>query len=602
MKKILHLAIISILAFNLTSCNEWLDVNDNMDSPTNLSASVAARLPWLQHSYGYAYGNASVTVASAIGHMASRSTNSAYEDYAPGLGSGPTTPYQQWFVDGASNVKDLIIKAEKEQAWHYIGAAKVVEAMGYVLMADIYGEMPFTEACSSSLTPVYDNGKTIYEGCLAKLDEALAMFAKEQPITATKLSKGDNWNNGDIQKWIKLCHGLKARWLNNMSKKSTYDPTTILAEIAKGPAGNADNSIVNHVNAVDDMDGDPLVGDPLKTSFVFDVAAWGSWGRINKWYMNILTNSFTGGTKDIDPRLEKLVPSCERWKDINGDGTKEKYWDMTEGVDLINGTVRVESSKAPMDPQFNTKTKQWYISATDTRRLGDTAYLQIRSLCAAIAGAGYDGNSTRTWGDGTVMTTGTFYSRPEAPTDIITYHEMCFIKAEILFRQGDKGGALTAYKEGIAAHINHMQAKLASYGGDKQNPGRNPMNQAAIDKFLSSKAVTGEITMTKIMLQKYVAMSFTVQNWNDMRRFDYSTPGKFGEVYADFDRPAAFKNTATNTQYFPGNSKSDVNYWFRRFRHCGHEINYNNANLTASNPKALAADIWSVPVWWDTTE
>jgi Starch-binding associating with outer membrane len=602
MKKILHIAIISILAFNLTSCSEWLDVNKNPDSPTNLSASVSARLPWLQHAYGYAYGNAAVTVAPAIGHMASRSSYAAYQDYSPGTNAGPTTPYQQWFVDGACNVKDLVDKATKEEAWYYVGAARVVEAMGYVLMADIYGEMPFTEACGESLTPAYDNGKTIYEGCLAKLDEALEMFAKTQPLTATKLVDGDNWNGGDVQKWIKLCHGLKARWLNNMSKKSIYDPTKVLAELAQGPASNAESTIINHVNAVDDMEGDPLIGDPLRTSFAFDVAAWGTWGRINLWYMNILTNSYTGGTKDIDPRLDKLVPSCERWKDLNNDGVKEKYWDRTKGVDLINGTVRVESSSAPLDNKFDTKTKKWSVITEDTRRKGDTAYLQINSLCAAISGAGYDGNSTKTWPDGTVLTTGTFYTRPEAPTDIITYHEMCFIKAEVLFRQGDKGGALVAYQNGIKAHIKHMQDKLTSYGEDKQNIGRNPMNQAEIDAFLASPTVTGEITMSKIMLQKFIAMSFTVQNWNDMRRFDYSAPGKYGVVYTDFDRPAAFKNSASNTQYYPGNSKTDPDYWFRRFRHCSHESNYNNTQLLLSNPKAYAPELLSIPVWWDTAE
>ncbi len=602
MKQIFNFILISVLALSLSSCNKWLDVNTDPDSPTNTTASCAARLPWIQHAYGYAYGNASTTVSVAIGTLASRSSYSGYEDYAPGTGAGPTTPYQQWFIDGASNVNDLIVKAEAEGAWHYIGAAKVVQAMGYVLMADIYGEIPFTEAVGNSLTPKYDDGKTIYEGCLALLDDALTYFAKTQATTATPLSKGDNWNEGDVNKWIKLAHGLKARWLNNLSKKSSYNPTEILKELEQGPASNAENTIVDHINSPSDMVGDPLIGDPLKSSFIFDCAAWGSWGRINQWYMNLLTNDYTGGTKEVDPRIDKLVPSCERWADLNGDGVKEKFFVRTKGVDLINGTVRVESGSAPLDPQFNTTTKKWSINSTDEKRLGDTVYLQIRSLCAMISGAGYDGNSTRTWADGTVMTTGTFYSRPEAPTDVMTYHEMCFIKAEVLLRKGDAAGALAAYQAGIKAHIEHMNAKLASYGGDKQNPSRNPMPQADIDAFMKSKVVTGPITMSKIMLQKYIAMSFTVQNWNDMRRFDYSVNGKFGEVYVDFDRPNKFKQTPTSAEYFPGTAKTDPTYWFRRFRHCSHEINYNSANLKASNEKALKPDIWSVPVWWDTAE
>ena len=31
--------------------------------------------------------------------------------------------------------------------------------------------------------------------------------------------------------------------------------------------------------------------------------------------------------------------------------------------------------------------------------------------------------------------TGTFYARPNSDSDILTYSEMCFIKAEVLFRK-----------------------------------------------------------------------------------------------------------------------------------------------------------------------
>ena len=148
-----------------------------------------------------------------------------------------------------------------------------------------------------------------------------------------------------------------------------------------------------------------------------------------------------------------------------------------------------------------------------------------------------------------------------------------------------------------------MNAKLKTWAGDKLNPDRNPMKDSDITAFLASKAIAqteSELTMAKIMQQKFIAMSFTVQNWNDMRRFNYSTPGAFGVVYPDFDRPMAF--SSTSTQYFPGAAKTDENYWFRRFKQCSHEINYNQESLKASNSKALLPEIWSVPVWWDKAE
>ena len=51
----------------------------------------------------------------------------------------------------------------------------------------INGEMPFTEALSSALTPAYDDGKTIYEGCIALLDEALEEFDRKTRINENVL-------------------------------------------------------------------------------------------------------------------------------------------------------------------------------------------------------------------------------------------------------------------------------------------------------------------------------------------------------------------------------------------------------------------------------
>lgn len=373
MKKIFSLILAMVCIFSLTSCNKWLDINTDPDNPSNSTASCASRLPWIQHAYGYAYGNASTEIAVAIGQNVTRYSYSAYGDYnCYGTTAGPVTPYQMFFCLAGPNFQDLIDKAKAEDAYYYIGAAEVIKAMGFVLMVDLYGEIPFTDALGANLSPAYDDGKTIYDGCIALLDDALTQFAKTQPATATPLSTGDNWNGGDVNKWIKLCHGLKARWLNNLSKTSDYDMTAILAEVAQGPQSEAESTIITHKDDLSDTVGDPFIGDPLMSSFIFNVAAWGSWNRINAWYMNLLTNSYTGGSNVIDPRIHALVPYCQRWKDTNGDGINDtQYWDMTTGVDIINSDIRVQDASAPYGYNFNDKksdvTETYTISDATTR-------------------------------------------------------------------------------------------------------------------------------------------------------------------------------------------------------------------------------------------
>ncbi len=652
MKKIYSFILTALLAVILVSCNKWMDINVDPDTPSNATATCATRLPWIQHSYGYAYGNASTTVSGITGQQVTMNNYRDYQNYnVYTYTAGIVNPYQMFFVNGGANIQDLIDRATAENAYHYIGAAKVLKAMGFVMMVDLYGEMPFTEALSSALTPAYDDGKTIYDGCIALLDEALEEFAKSQPATATPLSAGDNWNGGNVQKWIKLCHGLKARWLNNQSKLSSYNPDAVLAEVAQGPTNNSESTVIRHFNSASDTDADPLIGDPVLTSFIFNVAAWGYHFRNSQYMIDLLTNKYTSSLGYVkDPRYHKLLSHTMRWKDTNADGVNDtQYWDNDpQGVDIINSDFMMNATTVPNLCSFNTskddiiikytiadateranfissvdgnhvyevegndvkvhyKYRTWYNSSTDYRRAGDTIYSTIRAFHRAIS-SGFDGYSSRFVTDAngikTFENSGTFYSRPEAPTDVLTYHEMCFIKAEALLRKGDAGGALTAYQQGIKAHIDHMQAILIEQEGGKDfdvNPHYGRMDAAEIAAFYASDVYTGPISMKKIMCQKFIAMNFTLQNWVDMRRFNYSAGniGSFGVVYEGFDRPYITKYNTNLAACFPGATKTANNYWFRRFMQCSHEIRYNKTQLLAIQPKAQDPDIWSTPVFWD---
>jgi hypothetical protein len=181
---------------------------------------------------------------------------------------------------------------------------------------------------------------------------------------------------------------------------------------------------------------------------------------------------------------------------------------------------------------------------------------------------------------------------------------MCFIKAEVYMRKGDKANALLAYKEGIKAHLDMMQAKLSEWqatGYTATNPDMAPMDAAAINTYLSGSAVcqnAGDLTMSDIMLQKYIAMGCSIENWNDMRRFNFSAGdvGGFGVIYPGYQRGGLFSGSSQLT----GSSPTDPRYWMRRWMLPPvYEINYNSINTLALNPHAAEPNIWSMPVWWD---
>jgi hypothetical protein len=201
-----------------------------------------------------------------------------------------------------------------------------------------------------------------------------------------------------------------------------------------------------------------------------------------------------------------------------------------------------------------------------------------------------------------INSTGSFYIRADAPAHLVAYHEMCFIKAEVMFRKGQLGEALTAYKAGIRAHMEAMNKKLSTY--PQTVYGKQIISENEIASFLVSSAVAqnaGQLTMAKIMQQKQIAMSMTMQNWNDMRRFDYSAADpQYGIVYPDFGRPYEFDAAAK--ECYPSDDPTNPRYWPRRIQQCSHERNYNSENWLASNPEAAERTIISYPVWWDTQE
>jgi hypothetical protein len=644
MKKIIIVTVGVFLLLGISSCKDWLDVNVDPNNPSDASATVNIRLPWIQHYYMYAWGTANMRTSTIAGLLtqtySATAANSMLAAWKP-LQSSCTTVYQNWFLGAAVNLGPMIKKAEESGAYHYIGAAYCIRAMGFMMMLDLHGEIPYTEALTGKYNPVYDQGDVIYNGCMADLDLAIEYFSKTQEAGAIALAAGDTWNGGDVSKWIKLCYGLKARYLNQVSKKTTlYNPTAILAALEKAPLSNNDNIIMKHYNVSGDATNF-TVGDPYQANTTWDAVGYGSNQRATRWYANMLTNTFTGGSGVPDPRLPKLLPAMMKNIVLNAAGDIVSYeWTRDTGVDMMNSDIRLNSgplsasyatanqnvkytiADAAERDLFISKLKQpftvsgndvtvtykkgsFYINTTNYKRAGDTIYVNIRSNSLSTSGrSATDMYFYPLTTANAVAGTGNFYARPNSDSDILTFSEMCFIKAEALFRQGKPAEALTAYKTGIQANFDRMQIKLNEWKtAGTVNPDQMPMNQADITAYMTSAAVVqsaAALTMADIMRQKMIAMGFSAQNWNDLRRFNYSTGnvGNFGVVYKDYKRPFEFSSTNVMT----GSSPSDLTYWFRRFSQSPHESNYNNEQLMKSNPLAMKDAIWSDPVWWDKPE
>ncbi len=671
MKNIKYIILGSLMVLGITSCKKWLDVNTDPDNPNNQSVLVQNRLPWIQHFYQYTAGvtNYRTSLIAGVYYTNSANPNTFGTTWAC-TNANSTTSYQTWFVEVSSNLVDLYKTAQKQGAYHYMAAADVFHALGYMEMLDLYGEMPYTEAGTGNPSPKPDDGKTIYNGCMAKLNEAIGLFSQTQVAGSPALSAGDLWGGGDVNKWIKACWGLKARYMLKLSKKADlYNGDSILYCLSKGPQTIADNLVGPGFN--NSTVTDYLIGDPVVTNGNFDYAAFGSTVRMSQYHYNLLNNMRGAGVPD--PRMSKIVPAYMTNVKLDVNNRVSSYtWTRSIGVDSYNpqtasaplslanrlakggATSIVSPSYAGVPvtityaiadatdrtnfinaqiaagrPYTNTgnnvavtyKAGSIFINSTNYLFAGDTAYVNMRSSAIATSGIPAQGQNDVSWyapataarsgvaasavgfTDGVVASTGSFQVRPVSDQEIVTLHEMNFIKAEVYMRKGDLGNAYTAYRAAIQAHIDMMQAKLASWqaaGYTATNPDMAPMSSTDINNYFASNAVAnaGNITMADIMLQKYIAMGCSIENWNDMRRFNFSAGnvGTFGVVYPGYQRGPLFTGGAQLT----GTAPADPRYWIRRYAlPPTYEINYNSINTLALNPHATDVNIWSMPVWWD---
>lgn len=642
------------MTVSLISCKKWLDVNTDPDNPNNKSVLVQNKLSWIEHFYMYSSGVANFRTALQAGVLYSNNGNSNTLSTTWQCTSGvSTTPYQTWFVAVSSNIVDMYNNAESKGAYHYMALANIYHALGFMQMLDIYGEMPYTESSTGNPSPKPDDGKTIYYGIMDRLNSAIDLLGKTQEPGAPALGEGDYVNGGNVDKWTKMAWGLKARYMLKLSKKADlYNADSILYCLSKGPQSISDDIVTPGFNNSTVVDY--LLGDPVVTNGIFNYAGYGSNQRISKYHYDLLTNMRGSGV--IDPRMTKIVPAAMSNVKLDGSGRVASFtWNRSVGVDSYGSAERLVKGGGPLSivttvsyaatdatVKYNitnsaersnfiadqvTSGRPYtvkgdtviitypagsiYINSNNYVLAGDTVYVNLRSAAQATKGTIPQPDNDVCWypsldayNAGVIGSTGSFQARPVSDQDILTFQEMCFIKAEVYMRKGDAGNAYTAYIQGIQANMDKMQKKLGEWKTSKyadNNPDMAPMNSSDIAAYLSSAAVcqnAGQLTMADIMLQKYIAMGISIETYNDMRRFNFSTGdvGSFGVVYPGYKRGALFTGSAQLT----GATPTDPRYWMRRWMlPPTYEINYNSVNTLALNPHAAEPNIWSMPVWWD---
>ena len=94
----------------------------------------------------------------------------------------------------------------------YAGVAKVLEAWFIGTAADVWGDIPYSQAADSLVAaPALDPQAQVYAALQTTLDEAIASINASNPGSATP-GEEDLVYGGDVAKWTALANTLKARY------------------------------------------------------------------------------------------------------------------------------------------------------------------------------------------------------------------------------------------------------------------------------------------------------------------------------------------------------------------------------------------------------
>lgn len=150
----------------------------------------------------------------------------------------------EWAAIYASVLKNTqIVKSRSIAAKNYraLGMAQVMEAMSYGLAADLWGDVPFSEALKypAITEPKFDSQAGVYAAVQVLLDSAINNLGTAVP--ATYRTSPDVFFGGDDAAWTAVANTLKARYYLHVRD---YDNAVTYAD--EGIADASGNMMAPH--------------------------------------------------------------------------------------------------------------------------------------------------------------------------------------------------------------------------------------------------------------------------------------------------------------------------------------------------------------------
>jgi len=461
-----RLCSLTVLILLGASCKDFLDVNEDLDSPYTSTPNYL--LPPVIANMAVSIYDHGETAAYHTQQVATLSGTHLEKDRWDYLRAHRVPQWRRHYHDIAVNAKHVIEAAQRENSTNYEGVAKILFALSTLYTTDAFGDMPYTEALEGNPSPKYDDQEFIYEQILQTLDAAIQVLENTdlercRPMT----SREDIIYGGDLHRWIQLAKAIKARALLHLRPNVTDDYSEVIA-VAEDALQDWRDALFDYSLGNGSSSQTNLWG-PSKARPSWDIRA------------NILDNSAP---------TRFFLLSALQYDEVN---------------------QQVYDPRQPLLMQPNAKGQYLYVLPSE----------------------GKDPSRTR---EDYPNLYGSYMTRDDAPLPFFTREELHFILAEAYFQQGQRSTAFQHFVDGIRSHMQRVG-----------------VGQQSIDDFIQNGPIphnADQLTLSNIMMQKYIALWLQGETWVDFRRYDYDP-----DIYPGLKRP---KNLA---YYW---SKDDPDEWLER--------------------------------------
>ena len=242
MKKLFIISsIVALFATSLVSCDDYLDINTDPNAPSEEELNTSLLLPAMEMNLASSYGNYLRTVGGYFSEQYAQNFGTSnyvsYSQFEMSATRSSSITYTQLYlrvVSAGQTVKNI---AEKNNEWGTYLAASVLRAYAFAAMVDCYDSIPYTESVAGITQPKYDDGRTVYDGVIAEIDDALAKVSPTDDVATNFLFP---YQKAD--KWIRFANALKLKLYSRISNVDNSVSSKI-AELINADMPTADVAI-----------------------------------------------------------------------------------------------------------------------------------------------------------------------------------------------------------------------------------------------------------------------------------------------------------------------------------------------------------------------